>query len=222
MGKRSRQRGKYGEYWVRDRLKSLVPGSSCYRIPISGSKNFPGDLLWDFLGNKALVEVKTRSNGRGIKKYFDFFCILSEKIQQPPNTFPVMIAFSNVTLLYVPPRFKTLEGLITCNVKNTSFTLSKLVEEWYRSAKKKAESYGNGCVPALVMKYLTLKEKSKEDKHLKGALVCVFPSPVGDVIKKIITSSCCQKKRILYKFTEEKLFKIGKELKTFSVFVRKF
>jgi len=63
-------------------------------------------------------------------------------------------------------------------VKNTSFTLSKLVEEWYRSAKKKAESYGNGCVPALVMKYLTLKEKSKEDKHLKGALVC-FPPTCG-------------------------------------------
>jgi len=220
-GKQSRQRGKYGEYWVRDKLKSLVPGSSCYRVPISGSKSFPGDLLWDLLGNKILVEVKTRGNGRGIKKYFDFFYILSEKLQQPLSTLPVMITFSNITLLYTPPRLKTLEGLVICNMKNIPFVLSKLVQEWYYSAKKKAESYGNGCVPALVMKHLTLKEKNKENKHLKGALVCIFPPSMGDIIKKMVTSSCCQKKKVLCKFTEEGFFKDKKETKTFLVFSKR-
>jgi len=222
-GRRSRQRGKYGEYWVRDRLKSLVPGSSCYRIPISGCKNFPGDLLWDLPGNKVLVEVKTRGNGKGMKKYFNLFCSLfkkvSEKTKQPLSTFPVMLTFSNTAILYVPPRFKTLKGLITCNVKNP-FTLSKLAEKWYHSAKKKAESYGSGCTPALVMKCLTPKEENKKDKNLKGAIICIFPPSVGNIIKKLVTSSCCQKK-ILCKLAKEEFPEIGKKLKTFSLFVKK-
>ena len=215
----SRRRGRYGEYFIRDKLEKLVPGSSCLRIPVSGCKSFPGDLFWNVSNEcKVLVEVKTRSFGRGIRRFFNFFGNLSNKLNMKfGSVFPIVIKFSNIALLYVPFR-PNLNGLVVHNTDEV-LILNGNVEKWYCSIKEKAE---NKYLPMLVMKYHTSRgssNKNTSNGRLRGAMVCIFPVEAVKMITGGLLSSNL-KKKVFFTFKNGE-FLGGKEGKrVFFVYFR--
>jgi len=212
---KSRKRGKYGEYWVGSKLKALVPGSSCRRIPVSGTGSFPGDLLWEFPHYKTLVEVKTREKGRGVKSCFNFFRNLLDVLPYQNMRFPVLILFSGISVLYVPPGFRSWKGMITCTVKEKP-SFKTLVQKWYSSIETKCKTLKNRHLPVLVLKYLT-PEKSK-DPDFRGAFICFLPSPVGNFLKRNTACLFRLKRKISVNQEIKGLFKNGVKLKTLKIF----
>ena len=211
---KSRRRGKYGEYWVGSKLKALVPGSSCRRIPVSGTESFPGDLIWEFSHYKALVEVKTRKKGRGVKSCFNFFRNLLDALPYQNMRFPVLVLLSGISVLYVPPGFRSWKGMITCTVKEKP-SFRTLVQKWYSSVEMKCKALKNRHLPVLVLKYLT-PEKSR-DPDFRGAFICFLPSPVGIFLKRNTARLFPLKKRISVNREVRGLFKNNVKLKTLNI-----
>lgn len=214
-GKKSRKRGKYGEYWVRNKLKALITGSSCRRIPVSGTENFPGDLLWEFSHYKTLVEVKTREGGRGVKSCFNFFKNLLDAIPYQNSCFPVLILLPGIAVLYVPPGFRSWKGMIACTMKEKP-PLKTLVQKWYSSVETKCKTLRNKHLPVLVLKYLT--PGNSRNPNFRGAFICFLPLSVGNFLKRNTAHLLPLKRRISVGWEIKGLFKNSVKLKTLNIF----